>query len=822
MSTDCDAGRTDRPQRPIAGQVEVIVEKAARLQTAVSELPDAYQDPVEQALDELMQTVHELVSSRPARGQEQLHGAPAVEQGKIENLRAVLEAVNELVGNTDDDDFYRRAIELPREKLNLERTAIQLKEDDELRGTFGTNVRGQTTDERAWRQPVWLEMQEKLAHTDPHEIRWFTIEVVFSNWEGDHMGKLDRMGWVAITPICSSSEVIGFFLNDTAISGAPVDPVQQEALHVYCSLLGTLIERMRAERALVEANRQHRLLFETMSQGVLYYDADGNLIAANPKAEEFLDSELEEMVGKNYLDLSWHLISRGGATLSLEEYPSRQALATGEAIRQQTLGMVRPNGNVHWFSVDAIPQFRPGEERPYQVYTSFEDITAKVEFEDSLRLSKQRYQELYERTQATLVKTEALYRASQSLIASARLPEILKALANSAATAVLADNIIVIILDLESREIDYVVQDGLHPSLRAETPFTFEELWEGLTGWVVRNGEPAISPNGERDPRESDRVWQTRERYSGPGGGSVVVVPICYQDQILGTLTASNRAERRDFNEDDVELLVAMANQTAMAIENARLQSETEERAIVLAKQAEELARSNADLEQFAYVASHDLQEPLEMVDSYIELFRQRFGKYIPAAGEEYLAHVRRGIARLEQLIRDLLAYSRIGTQEQRATATDSGAVLARVIDGMEPLIRETETTITAERLPLVQADEVQLAQVFQNLLSNAIKFRGTRSPQIHISAKSTEAGWLFSVHDNGIGIPSKQTQRIFNIFQRLHSRDQYPGTGIGLAICKKIVEGHGGRIWVDSQPAKGSTFYFTLPEAVDQGPDEE
>jgi signal transduction histidine kinase len=263
----------------------------------------------------------------------------------------------------------------------------------------------------------------------------------------------------------------------------------------------------------------------------------------------------------------------------------------------------------------------------------------------------------------------------------------------------------------------------------------------------------------------------------------------------------------------------ARRNAQALAESNKELQASRD----ALAQQAQELARSNAELEQFAYMASHDLQEPLRMVIGYLKLLERDYKGRLDADADEFIAYAVDGAARMEALINDLLKYSRMDIQEKTFESIDCAEVLQVVLTNLQLSIEETGTKITSDDLPTLMADEVQLTQLFQNLISNAIKFRGEDPPEIHIGVEQLDrdsddeaAHWLFSVCDNGIGIDPKQTERIFMIFQRLHTREEYQGTGIGLAMCKKIVERHGGRIWVESKPGNGSTFYFTIPDRVE------
>jgi len=249
-----------------------------------------------------------------------------------------------------------------------------------------------------------------------------------------------------------------------------------------------------------------------------------------------------------------------------------------------------------------------------------------------------------------------------------------------------------------------------------------------------------------------------------------------------------------------------------MVVEVARNITERKEAEEALAQYAYELANSNAELEQFAYVASHDLQEPLRMVLSYMGLLERRYKGKLDSDADEFIAYAVDGANRMHQLINDLLAYSRISTKSEDFEPTDCEAILDRTLTSLKIAIEESGASVAHDLLPTVMSDAIQLEQLFQNLIGNAIKFRGDRTPHVHVSAELKQSEWLFSVRDNGIGVNPAYAERIFQVFQRLHTSAEYPGTGIGLAICKKIVEYHGGRIWVESKPGKGSIFYFTIP----------
>jgi PAS domain S-box-containing protein len=238
-----------------------------------------------------------------------------------------------------------------------------------------------------------------------------------------------------------------------------------------------------------------------------------------------------------------------------------------------------------------------------------------------------------------------------------------------------------------------------------------------------------------------------------------------------------------------------------------------------LADKVEELARSNRDLEQFAYAASHDLQEPLRMVASYTQLLAERYGGKLDENADKFLGYAREGALRMQVLIRDLLAFSRVVQAGVTGKNVDCDVALEEALQSLTAAIEESGAVVTHTALPNVWADQTQMAQVFQNLIGNAIKFRNGAPPKCAVSVEKSGRNWLFSVSDNGIGIAPEDAGNIFVAFQRLHARTEYPGNGIGLAICKKIIEHYGGTIWVESQVGQGSTFKFTLPAAA---PEEE
>jgi signal transduction histidine kinase len=288
-----------------------------------------------------------------------------------------------------------------------------------------------------------------------------------------------------------------------------------------------------------------------------------------------------------------------------------------------------------------------------------------------------------------------------------------------------------------------------------------------------------------------------------------VEAPLIPASSSEGDLIELRRHEQR--GEDAMKAPILLAESVEL-LQNKQIRKGKKIAEAQLAKKVEELARSNSELEQFAYVASHDLQEPLRMIANYTQLLAERYSGKLDVQADKYIRYASDGAIRMQALIQDLLAFSRAGGPGKGLRLTDCKEIVEQAIKNLQVAIEDSRAVVTYADLPVVMARSIQMEQVFQNLIGNAIKFCSAKPPVIRISAQKNGVEWVFSVVDNGINIAAENSEVIFAIFQRLHSRTEYAGNGIGLAICKKIVEQHGGRIWVEPQTAPGSTFKFTWP----------
>jgi len=312
-----------------------------------------------------------------------------------------------------------------------------------------------------------------------------------------------------------------------------------------------------------------------------------------------------------------------------------------------------------------------------------------------------------------------------------------------------------------------------------------------------------------------ETALKRRESAQQAGLRSAFAFPIPVGGKFYGVMEFFGR-EVRPRDERILEIARTVGHQIGQFIARKQAEAELQEANAQLILKAQQLSRSNAELEQFAYVASHDLQEPLRMIASYTQLILRRYGDRFDGDAREFMDFIVDGATRMKQLIEDLLAYSRVGTHGKAFRPTDSGAAVQKALANLRAAIESSNGTVTCDPLPTINADEFQLVQLFQNLIGNALKFKGAETPHVHISVNEQADTWTFGVKDNGIGIDGEYFDRIFMVFQRLHSRTDYPGTGIGLAICKKVVDRHGGRLWIESGVGSGSTFWFTVPKKVE------
>jgi len=409
----------------------------------------------------------------------------------------------------------------------------------------------------------------------------------------------------------------------------------------------------------------------------------------------------------------------------------------------------------------------------------------------------------------SLEELSSLYAAMTPLASSGSVSDILQGVIAKLIDATGADAALVRLADQESGQFLIPVHQGFPGSFidaaRSKGSGSAVEL-------AFRSGVAIVAADVATDERIKGKE-QLRVGFH-----SCAFLPLKVRGATRGIVHLAAR-EPGYFVEEQTARLMAIVNQMGIAIENREMFDQVrgakellENTNRKLDQQTHELLRSNAELEQFAYVASHDLQEPLRMVTGYTQLLFKRYRDRLDGDAQEYFRFIVDGAKRMQGLIQDLLAYSRVGSRGAKFAPTDCAAILQRSLQALAVSIDESGAQVTCDALPTISADEGQLGQLLQNLIANGIKYRNGQAPRIHIGCERRNGDWRFSVTDNGIGIDPQYADKIFVIFQRLHTREEYEGSGIGLAVCKKIVERHGGKIWVESEIGKGSTFYFSMP----------
>ncbi len=434
-----------------------------------------------------------------------------------------------------------------------------------------------------------------------------------------------------------------------------------------------------------------------------------------------------------------------------------------------------------WFRVEVQPM---GQRCALVAYTN---ITDQQQAAASLRRRRR--------------EAAALAEIGRVISASLDIQQVYESLATSVRQLIPYDRLAIGTVDLEQDTITnvFINKPAISAALAIGKP---NPLRGAATESVVRNRTPLLM----QADTEADLLAEFPHAREGLEHGirSTIVVPLIARDEVIGVLTMRS-GKMQAFTQHHLVLAQQVGMQIAGAIANAWAYATLKETQAAL-------MRSNAELEQFAYVASHDLQEPLRVVGSYVQLLARRYAGQLDARADRYITRSIAGVERMRTLINDLLTYSRVGTRGLELTPTRTETVVAEVLEGLAVTIRETAAEITWDSLPAVQADAMQVGQLFQNLLGNALKYRSEQAPRVHIAVERQGQWWQFAVQDNGIGIDPAYAERIFLVFQRLHTRDEYPGTGIGLALCQKIVERHGGQLSVESQEGAGATFTFTLP----------
>ena len=620
-------------------------------------------------------------------------------------------------------------------------------------------------------------------------------------------------------------------------------PVSRKGEVEVLGIARDITERKRAAEALEDSESRFRELFENMSSAVAVYEVknkgkDFIFRDLNSAGERISKLKKYEVLGKNLVEM-FPNIKKGGI--------------------YQTMQRVWKSGKPEYipptfYKDDRISGWR--ENYVYKLPTGevvavYDDVTERLRAEEAIRESEEKLRTMFDSTNDAFIITDLetnVIDVNEATLRTFRYtrediigikgtelidPEDLEQTVESMSKALETGQ------PPDSMELTILTGDGG----RLETDFSIAPLHDSsgnTTGFVAVARDITEHKRAEQALRESEEKLRTMFDSTSDG--------ILVTDQAL-SIIETNEAAVRMLGFDSKEALVGQSAISYLSAEAltadaeggdgkaqiefsvsqlrdssgnttgfigvARDVTERKKAEAQMKRMLEDLERSNAELEQFAYIASHDLQEPLRMISSYTQLIGRRYKDKLDADGEEFIEYAVDGATRMQDRIQALLTYSRVGTRGKEFEPTDCDTVLEEALSNLQVAIKKSGSVISHDPLPTITADNIQMVQLFQNLIENGIKFHDEKQPEVHVSAKEQEDGWLFSVRDNGIGIDPEYSDRIFLIFKRLHAKGEYAGTGVGLALCKKIVERHGGRIWVESEPGKGATFYFTTPKEI-------
>ncbi len=542
---------------------------------------------------------------------------------------------------------------------------------------------------------------------------------------------------------------------------------------------GDLDRVVIVEEEVTELREQYRAITDSITDVVVTVDENSVVRSVNPAVEEVFGYRPTDLTGESLTELM------------PDGYGERHRAGIKQYLRTQ-------ERTLDWDYVELPGERADGTEIPLAI--SFSEFWYRGDrfFTGVIRDISDR--KAYERQLETRARQQqAVAELGQFALESDDLDEIMHEAARRVAEVL--DNEYCKVLDLDPDERELLLRQGVGWDGGIVGNATVDADENSQAGFTLLSEEPVVVDDLESETRFSGPALLTS--HDVRSGISTVIGSVDDPWGILGT----HDTDPRTFTDEDVTFVQAVANILAEAIERHGYQEELEEL-------VSDLEASNERLEQFAYAASHDLQEPLRMVSSYLQLIERRYADELDEDGEEFLAFAVDGADRMRAMIDSLLKYSRVDTRGDPFETVDLEAVLADVRQDLTVKIEESDAEITADDLPSVHGDESQLTQVFQNLLDNAIEYAGDEPPRIHVSADPDGDRWVVSVEDNGIGIDPEDADHIFQVFQRLHTRDDHEGIGIGLALVERIVERHGGDIWVDSEPGEGATFYFTLPRA--------
>ena len=541
------------------------------------------------------------------------------------------------------------------------------------------------------------------------------------------------------------------------------------------------------------ADYLYRSLIQEMSEGVATLTSDGTIFYSNTQLSSLIQMPLEQISGQKLKDF---ILPNDLETFQTIFQAGLSGNGTGEITIQSVDGTLIPV----MVSIKTLKDLGV-----YAVITNLSEHKHHEELKKAQNELKKTFKNINQLNRTLVALRDSSYAMMHAIDEDFYLDEVCRIIVEDCGHSM----VWIGFTEEESKKVIPVAYSGFEEDYLRTLNITWDdtEHGRGPTGTAIRTGKPSICENMQIDPKF--KPW--REEAIKRGYASSICIPIMNTEKVFGALTIYSE-ETNPFSEDEKILLDELADDIAYGISSIRLKVEHDNAEIAVQKSLIDVQRSNAELQQFAYVASHDLREPLRMITSFLQLLERRYSNKLDKDANEFIGFAVDGAKRLDDMINDLLSYSQVTRKEMEFNTINSEQILEQSLINLKVPIDENNAIVTHDSLPIIVGDANLLVQLFQNLIGNAIKYHGANIPKIHISAINEGNHAKFSVKDNGIGIDTGHLERIFTIFQRLHSKEEYEGTGIGLAIVQKIVHQHKGKIWVESELGKGSTFYFTIP----------
>lgn len=565
-----------------------------------------------------------------------------------------------------------------------------------------------------------------------------------------------------------------------------------------------------------------RILFETMSTGIVFQDARGNIVSANTAAWKILGLTLDQLLGRSSMHAEWRAVDEHKNDLPGEAHPAMQALRTGKNIDNFVQGIYNPViGDYVWILVNSVPLYREGQEHPYQVYSTFIDITDRKKAEEALKTSQAESEHLLamadksRRILLSVVEDEKRTRqevkdlndrlneliyAVKELSSAKSIENIQHIVAFSARKLTGADGATIVLRD--NNQCYYADEDAISP------------LWKGkrfpmemcISGWVMLHNEKAVIADIYTDSRIP------HDAYRPTFVKSLLMIPVNTREPIAAIGIYWSRINTPSSQE--INLVESLADATSRTIENIQLNAQLEERVKVRTRQLEAV---NKELETFTYSVSHDLKAPLRGIDGYSRLLMELYGNTLNEEAQRFIATIRSSTQQMNQLIEDLLHYSRLERSQLQVRPLKINPYIDTILKMHDEELRVHHFKVKIN-IPdtevMVDPNGIQI--VLRNLIGNAIKFtKNAAHPEIRISMEEKPDSCLLTVSDNGIGFDMKYSERIFEIFQRLQRAEDYPGTGVGLAMVAKAMQRMNGKVWAESEPGTGSTFFLEFTKST-------